>query len=1063
MRMVRSWMVLALLSPPLMARAQQATTVSGHVTGESQLPVPGVSVSIATLGVGGQTDAQGRYSFTVPASRATGQSVSITARRIGYQAKTATVVVSGSTVTQDFALVPTAAQLTGIVVTALGQTKEKSRLGTAQQEITGEALTQTFAQNIEDQMKGKVAGVNIVPGSQGGSTNVTIRGYTSISQTNQPLFVIDGVPVSNQDRGSSQTGTAVGVSGISANKDFGNTIQDINPDDVASLTVLKGPNAAALYGSRAANGAIIITTKRGGTGGANMTFNSLVTMDRPSRLPDFQNQYGQGASGEFKWVNGLGALDGNDQSYGPKLDGRLIDQFTGPQQPWVAHPDNVSSFFNSGHTTDVSAAVSGGTDRTSARLSIAGENVDGIIPNSFFRRMSGMASGSVQASDRLTLNGSVNYVRNGASNRPGQGYSGGIMEGLFVWFGRQVDMQALKAGYQNAAALNNGPDNREFNWNYSYHNNPYWMQYQNPEADQRDRVIATGSAAYRLADWLSATLRSGTDSYRNNANTSIAQGNIELNNVAAPPVNAAYAGAFSNIADTYSENNTDLLLSANHDLNSHFSLSANAGGNRRFTTLSTTVVSVNGITVPGIYNVANAALAPVNQQFLQTQAVNSAYGSASFTFNRWWTVEGTARNDWSSTLPKANNSYFYPSVNTSVILTDAIPALQTNWLNFLKLRAGTARVGNDAPPYSLYTTYIGNANKFGGQSLFSLSNALLNPDLKPEQTVGNEAGLEMGMFDGRLTVDGSIFDKYTTDQITAVALPPTTGYGTKLVNAGKIDNRGYELLLTVLPIRNNRLNWSSTINFSHTRAHVVSLAPGLDNIVFGGFQGVVQVEARVGEEFGAIRGFDVKRNADGVPLLDNAGQWQAADTISAMGSIQPDWIGGWINTVRVGRMSFGATLDMRHGGKIFSGTNYYGQATGTLASTLMGREVDWNNPGVVINGIIESTGKQNTTNITTEQYFQSLVYSGVVTPYVYDDSYVKLRELRVGYDVPASLTGRANLNAVNLALVGRNLWTHTKVPNVDPEISYNTGNNQGLEYAGLPQARSVGLSVRITP
>jgi hypothetical protein len=311
-----------------------------------------------------------------------------------------------------------------------------------------------------------------------------------------------------------------------------------------------------------------------------------------------------------------------------------------------------------------------------------------------------------------------------------------------------------------------------------------------------------------------------------------------------------------------------------------------------------------------------------------------------------------------------------------------------------------------------------------------------------------------------MSLDASVYDKYTTDEITSVTLPPSTGYSTKLVNAGKIDNRGYEALLTLEPVRNNRWGWTSTINFSHNEGRVVSL---LAPIIFGGFQGAVQTEARAGEAFGTFRGYGIKRDAQGRPLLDDSGGYQATDTLIVLGNEQPKWTAGWSNSIRLGRMTISGTLDIRHGGKLFSGTNFYGTATGTLKNTLYGREVDWNNPGIVINGITESTGKQNTTNITSEQYFQSLAYNNIAEPYVYDDSYVKLRELRVGFDIPTKYANKMNASAVSIALIGRNLFTSSNVPNVDPEVSYNIGSNQGIEYAALPAPRSFGFSARITP
>jgi hypothetical protein len=372
-------------------------------------------------------------------------------------------------------------------------------------------------------------------------------------------------------------------------------------------------------------------------------------------------------------------------------------------------------------------------------------------------------------------------------------------------------------------------------------------------------------------------------------------------------------------------------------------------------------------------------------------------------------------------------------------------------------------VGNDAPAYSLYTTYIGNPSHFNGNSLFSLSNTLLNPELAPETTIGNEAGVEIGLWDNRVSFDASVYTKTTSDLITTVPLPPTSGYTSQLVNAGKIANKGWELLLTLDPMRGSKFEWSSTFTVSHNRATVESLSPGVQSIVFGGFQGAVQSEARVGEAYGTIRGYGIKRDdATGLPLT-SGGMFQPTDTLIVLGNYQPNWNGGWVNTLKFGRFTLNSTLDVRRGGKLFSGTNFYGQATGTLASTLYGREIDFDNPGIVIKGIDEDTGLPNDINVTSENYFQSLAYNSIAEPYVYDDSYVKLREVRLGWDLPSALTSMMNANSVTVALVGRNLWTHSTVPNIDPEITYNTGPNQGLEYAGLPSVKSFGFSVRLTP
>lgn len=1026
---------------PAWAAAQQATLVSGTVTGESGQPLPSVQVAIPVLGVGSITREDGGFSFTIPAARSTG-TATLVARRIGLQQKTALITLGQGPVTQNFVLAASVSQLEGLVVTALGQTKERSQLGTAVQQVTSEQLNTSHDPNIVNQLAGKVSGVVISgSGTQGGSVNVRVRGFTSITGNNNPLYVVDGVPISNAGRGGDPAGGS-----LSDSRDFGSAISDINPEDVENISVLKGPNAAALYGSRAANGVVLITTKKGGMNKVSTQITASNYWDRPSILPGYQNLYGQGSGGAFRYVDGQGGgtQDGNDQSFGPRLDGRLIDQFTGPQQPWVAHPNNVSDFFNTGQTRNGNVAFSGGGERASARLSLGGENVDGIIPNSYLRKMTALANGSLDVSDKVTAAGALNYIRSTGQNRPGVGYNSGILE-QFVWFGRQVDMDALKAKQYDA----NGD---LFNWNYNYHNNPYWLQYENPETDVRDRTIVSGSVAWRPTTWLSTTLRSGTDFFRYNIDQQFAAGNL---NVSDPN----YAGAFSYLRDVSNENNTDLLVVANKQASSRLVLNGTLGGNVRNQSASTEGVGTTGISVPNIYNVSNAAITPTNSQFFSSRRVNSLYGAASFTWDDWLTVEGTARNDWSSTLPQGNNSYFYPSVNTSIVLTQAIPSLLgKGGLNFAKVRAAYAKVGADAEPYQLRSTYQGFSNKFGSAPLYTLSNVLANSDLKPENTLSSEAGVELGFADNRLTIDASVYRKRTSDQIIRLAVSSASGFTSRSVNAGEIENKGVEALVAIVPLRRGQLDWTSTFNYSANRGRVNSLYPGLQTIVLGGTWSAT-VEARVGEPYGTIRGYGIKKTADGQVLLSDG--LPQRDTLQVLGNVQPNWTGGWNNTVRYGNFSLGALLDTHQGGKIFSVTNMFGEYTGVLGNTIQGREADWNNPGIVANGIDEATGQPNTVNVTSEDYFQS--FFRLHERYVYDASYTKLRELRIGYELPPKWANKMFAKAANIALVGRNLKTWTKVPNIDPEFSYSTTNYQGMEFATLPNPRSFGFNIRLTP
>lgn len=1061
--------VLAALAVAAGTAAAQGTgpTITGRVLTDAGLPLPSASVSIPTLGVGAYSDQTGTYRFTVPAARVTGQTVTIMARRVGYAPRSVTVTLRvGATIAQDFALTATSTQLTGVVVTALGIERNKSQLGTSVQQLSSNELNTTHDMNLVNQLSGKVSGVTInQSGTQGGSTSIVIRGQNSITGNNQPLFIVDGVPISNQSHGSFSYGGGLNVAS-GGGRDFGSAIQDINPEDIASLSVLKGPNAAALYGSRAANGVILITTKKGlaSNGKVSTQLTSNYTWDTPSILPTYQNQYGQGAGGEFLFVDGAGGgvNDGLDQSFGPRLDGRTTGcnfipgtttydksvpcaQFNAPNgAPWVAQPNNVASFFNTGSTFANTLAFSGGTDRASARLSVGTQNVNGIVPNNTFRKFTGLVSGTLDVSSRLRTSADLQYVSDVARNRPGVGYNSGIME-QFVWFGRQVDMNALRNQMLT-------PSGNLFNWNYNFHNNPFWQQYYNPEEDNRDRITGNVTADYKLTNWLTATARSGSDLYRWAINQGFGQGNL---NYADP----AYAGAYSNFNEYRNENNSDLLLNANKQAGSHLQLTGTLGGSRRYERYSYDQQFSNGLIVPGIYNASNAGITPTLTSLINRRQVNSVYGSGSFTLNNWWTVEVTGRNDWSSTLPKGNNSYFYPSVNTSLVLSDVMPFLRNSVLSYAKLRGSIAQVGADADPYRLRTVYIGQPTKFGSLPQVTLDNAQGNPNLRPEITKSAETGLELGFFNNRATLDMTYYAKATTNQIVNLQISPASGYQSEIINAGRIDNKGFEALLNVTPIKSARgLTWNTTFNYSQNRSKVVSLAPGLKTIVLGS-DWYQNVEARVGQPYGTIYGYKYLRDSAG-NLLTSGGLPQLGE-LGVVGNIQPKWVGGWNNEFRYKSVQLSFLFDFHRGGSIFSVTNMWGDYTGIFKNSLRGRQVDWNNPGIVVKGIDQGTGKPNTDTVTAEQYWQSLYYNG--EQYTYDDSYVKLRNLRIGMDLPSRLAGRLRASSINVALVGNNLWTSTKVPNIDPEFSYSTGNFQGFEFAALPNTKSIGLNVRIVP
>ena len=1037
---------------PLALSAQEATNVTGTVT-SSQAPIENVAVSIPELRIGGYTDQAGKYRITAPAT-ATGRTVVLIARRVGYTPDSARVTLSGGTVVQDLELRTQATQLTSVVVMGIGQARPKAEMGTASQTVSTSDLNVTKTQNLVQQLQGKVSGVQITgSGTPGGSVNFVIRGQNTFASNNQPLFIVDGVPVSNANRGG----------GLGNGYDYGNAISDINPEDVESMTILKGPNAAAIYGSRAQNGAVVITTKKGAASAGKVRTDAsvLYTFEYPGRIPDFQNKYGQGSGGEFGFVDGAGSglNDGLDQSYGPKLDGRLIHQFTdGPdtsvKSPWIAHPDNVKDFFNTGHTLSSTVGVSGGGERANARMSVGVDNTDGYVPNNTFQKTTGLLTGNLQVSPKLSTTASLGYTRSNGRNRPGTGYNNSILEGYF-WFGRQVDVNALR-DWQKGGAANGGPSNREFNWNYNYHNNPFYIQEASNLTDTRDRFKLQAAANYKFLDWLTGNLQTGSDIFRFGIDQRFPSAFLNTSYV-----NPSYQGGLLLVGDYENENNTSVSLNADRNLIEDVHLTAMVGGNLRRETFNTTSTVTTGLIQAGTYNVSNAAITPTLGQALNRRATNSVYGSASATYRGFWTIEGTARNDVSSTLPKGNNSYFYPSVASSLVLTEAFPALKNDILSFFKVRGGWAQVGNDTDPYRLVTTYQGNSNKFGGRSQFTLSDQLLEPNLKPEITRSTEFGVESGFMDGRASLDLSFYDKRTVNQIYLVPVSPTSGYSQKLLNAGEMQNKGWEALITLEPIQRQNFDWTANLNFSQNRNKVVSLAGGVDRIVIGnGLFRDVRLEATVGKPYGAIWGYGYARN-DAGKIITSGGIPVPTDTFIYQGSIQPRWVGGITNQFRYKAFTLGASLDLHRGGKIMSYTNYVGDYSGVLKHSLRGREVDWDNPGIIVDGVDETTGQANTTRVTSEAYFQGLFQN--IEPYVYDASYTKLRELRLGYEVPSAWAERFRVSGMSLALVGRNLFLWTDVPNIDPEFAYSSDNFQGIEYALPGNTRSFGINLRITP
>ena len=1075
---------------PAALRAQEAPTVSGQVKASvGGAPLVGAIVSVPSLHLNATTDNEGKYRLVLPAG--TTGAVTLTARRIGFQTGVVQVTVSGAAVAQDITLQEGAIELQQVVVTALGIEREQRSLSYSAQTISGERLSDVRSNNVVSSLQGKVAGVQVTNSANPfGSARIVVRGASSILGQNQPLIVVDGVPIDNSAASNEGYGPGSAYSPTTSmgGYDVGNAASDLNADNIASVTVLKGPNAAALYGSRAANGVIVYTTKNGRGApqqGFGVTASFGATAETPLRLPDYQNRYGQGFYGQFDFVDGNfgGTNDGADESWGPKLDGRATgcvrvagdtsigvgapvtydathpcNQFFGAG-PWTAHPNNVRDFWQTGLMVNANIAVARSSDRSNVRLSVGRTNESGMYPNNTNNRTDIALSGGTQVSDHWSAEASVNYINDGMKNQPAQAYEEIDPMQNFIWFGRQVDTRLLQQNlYRNPndpltqQILNGVPGLRadapiQYSWNYSYHANPYWMAGVKTTDYSRNRGLGHAAVTYKVNDWISVTGRTGRDWYQNQF-----RANYPVNDISP-----FFQGGLLDVGETRSETNNDFLVTANRSLTPTLTLTVNAGGNQRKNDFITNIGEVNGLSVPGVYTLSNSNGQPYAAVLQNHKRVNSLYGSASFGYREWLTVDVTGRNDWSSTLPKGANSLFYPSLGAAFIFTDAL-RLQSSWLSYGKLRASWTRVGNDTDPYQLAAIY--DCNPWGGRPSCASADRLPNPNLRPEQTTGEEIGADLGFFRDKLILNATVYQKSTTSQILPVSISATTGYTQKVVNSGEVRNRGIELALTTTPIERGDFRWNVVANWSKNSNRVLSLFNGVSQIIVGSFWNV-NVTADVGQPYGNLTGYKWQRDAQGHIVVGDDGLPYRDASQVALGNYNPDWVGGITNSISYKRFNFSFSLDGQYGGQVYSVTKWFGQYSGVLANTLAGRELDWNNPGYIVPNAVYSNGQPDTTHVLAQDYWHNTFYAQ--EPGIFDATYFKLREARLAYALPPSVSRFLGFSDATFSVVGRNLILWAKQPTIDPETAFDTGNRQGVENGQLPTARSIGFTMSVRP
>lgn len=1019
-------------------------TITGKVTSaDDGNGIPGVTVLIKGTTNGTLTDIDGKYQLSVPKDATT-----LVFTSIGM--KSQEIAIGASNVI-DVVLQSEAQIVEGVVVTALGISREKKSLGYSVQDVKGEDISKAKETNIINSLSGKVSGVQITnsSGAVGSSSRIVIRGANSLKSNSQPLFIVDGIPISNSEFSGD------GTDGVNR----GNGAADINPDDIESISVLKGPNAAALYGSLAANGVVLITTKSGSLSsnmrkakGLGVELSNSTTFEKPLRLPNYQNGYGQGSAGQFEYVDGAngGVNDGVDESWGPKMDaGLLIPQWDSPvvdgvrqPTPWVSHPDNVKDFLETGVTSTTNFAITGGNTDANFRLSYTNLNQKGMVPNTDYKKNTLALGASANPTDKLNISGSANYVMANSDNMPGYGYDAQNVMQQFIWAARQVNYTDLKT-YTN-------PDGSKRNWNYNYHNNPYFTLFENTNKLDRDRIYGNAKIQYKFSDKLSAFVRSGVDGY-NNLNTERAA----FNDIDNP------YGYYTEALSTFKQVNTDFLIMYNTKISELLGFSLNLGGSRMDQYYHQTFGAADELAVEGVYTLTNSRVALRTTSTIRDKRINSLYGSGQFTFKDALYLDFTGRGDWSSTLPADNNFYFYPSVTLSSPISDLLK-FESKTLSYAKLRIGYAEVGSDTDPYSLLPVLSfgdgwNSATKYLNQFV---PNTLPNNELEPQRTRSIEAGTELKFFLNRVSLDVTYYNQLTKKQIINIPISAAAGYTTKTINAGKILNTGVEITLGASILKSNDgLNWNINLNYAKNNNEVVELTEGVEQYQLGTYWDM-KVMAIPGQPFGTLLGADFLRDPDG-NIIHRAGVPVKGD-IKVLGNYQPDWVGSMFNEFSFKGVTASVLIDAHMGGELYSMTNAWGRYAGALDETLIGREGGLVGEGVkeVTDGNGNITYVPNDVVVTAEEYNHAAFVNSICAGSVFDASYIKLREIRVGYTFKK--LGNLPLNDLSLSIVGRNLAIlYSKVPHVDPETSFNLGNAQGLEFGQLPSAKSLGFNIGV--
>lgn len=969
---------------------------------------------------------------------------------VGY--KTQTVRWTGTPL--SITLEDEMTQLSGVVVTALGIRREKKALGYAMQEVKGDQLMAVREPNITNALSGKVSGIQIIKGSSspGSSSKIVLRGNSSLSGSNQPLIVVDGVPMDN-------TTGATNNDFWNPAADMGNGLSDINAEDIESMTVLKGASAAALYGSRAGNGVIQIITKSGRkNNGLGVTISSSVGVERLFMVPRLQSQFGQGTDGAYK----------NDvsSSWGPRIEGQEYTKWDGTKTTMQAY-DNVASYFKSpGIDLTENIAFSQMYDRTSIYSSLTRTDNKSHIPGASLGRtnMTLRATTKFGPSDRWSTDTKVQYIRSFVQNRPLNGANASNAFYTMYSLPRSMDIRDFEEARTPQGAMR---------W-YGVGNqtNPYWASKYNLNNDTRDRFLISAALKYKITDWLNAELRVGSDQYSTR---------IERKTYAGSPI-AGGGGKYETEQIKFYENNYSFLVSAQRDnVFGKLGLSGSVGGNLMERKHNGLRASVSQLIVPNLFSLTNGTDKPDNSESYSHKKINSLYGTAQLNWDGYFFLDGTLRNDWSSSLAKANRSFLYPSISTSLVITDMLRKMDVNapsWLSFAKVRASAAQVGNDLEPYQLYSAYRIEKDPLGG-TMANIDNVLYNDKVRSELIKSYELGLEMRFFDSRFGVDFAWYRTNATNQLIRLGMDPASGYDAKMINAGNIQNEGIEFMVTADIIRSEGLKWNAQLNLSHNENRIIKLYDG------GGIESPVteynlgtydnlKILAREGGKYGEIWGSSYKRVEDktsdlyGKIITDENGLPIAGDE-KKLGDQQPDLLAGLTNSFSFAGFDLSFLIDARFGGKMFSGTNHALQAGGAAAATVVNGARD----KFVVDGAIESevagktVYKKNTVEVTPQDYWGAIVGRsgnlGINEANIYDATSVRLRNIALSYTLPKSLLKNTPITKAKLGISCNNVWMIKSYMNgIDPESVFATGSNAtGYEFASSPTTRSFLFNITL--